>query len=110
MSVLELESAAQFDHIKSESEWTLVDFWAPWCAPCQLMLPVFGRVAESFASEVTSAKANVDDHSALASRFGIRGVPTLVLLHKGQVVDQLSGAQPQTAVASWIQKHLDQRK
>ncbi len=108
MSVLELESTAQFDHISAESEWTLVDFWAPWCAPCQMMLPTFGRVAESFAEQVTSAKANVDDHGDLAKRFGIRGVPTLILLHNGQPVDQLSGAQPEAAVTHWLQQKLQQ--
>ena len=106
MSVLELKDIAQFDEITKESEWTLIDFWAPWCAPCQIMLPVFCKVADDFKSTVTATTIDVDEHTDIAKNFGIRGIPALVLLHKGEVAAQLTGAQPKETLTNWLRQHI----
>ena len=107
MSVLELKDTAHFKQVSTDSDWTLVDFWAPWCGPCKMMLPVLDNIAERFASRITTTKANVDEQQDLAGQFGVRGIPTLVLLHKGRPVDQLVGAQPEAGVSRWLNQHLD---
>ncbi len=71
------------------------------------MLPILDKVAETYSTHLTTTKANVDEHQQLAGQFGIRGVPTLVLLHKGQPVSQLVGAQPEQAVNRWINQHFE---
>ncbi|WP_461537284.1 thioredoxin [Spongorhabdus nitratireducens] len=107
MSVLELKDKAHFEQVSSDSDWTLVDFWAPWCGPCKMMLPVLDSVAQKYADQLTTTKVNVDEQQALAGQFSVRGIPTLVLLHKGKPVDQLVGAQPEAGVSQWLNKHLE---
>ncbi|MRI33124.1 thioredoxin [Endozoicomonas sp. OPT23] len=106
MSVLDIKDSSHFQQISEESDWTLVDFWAPWCGPCKMMSPVLEKVAADYQQQLTTTKANVDDLQQLAGQFGIRGIPTLVLLHKGKAVDQISGAQPEQALSRWLDKHL----
>ncbi len=106
MSVLDIKDSNHFAQISNESEWTLVDFWAPWCGPCKMMTPVLEKVAVDYQKQLTTTKANVDELQQLASQFGIRGIPTLVLLHNGKPVDQISGAQPEQALNKWLDKHL----
>jgi thioredoxin 1 len=70
----------------------LVDFWAPWCGPCQIMGPVVEEVATQYAGTLKVGKLNVDDHPAVAQRYGITGIPALFFFQQGQVVDRVVGA------------------
>jgi len=78
----------------------LVDFWASWCMPCIRQAPVVGDIAAEFADKVKVVKVDVDSNQALAARFGIRGIPTLLILNNGQVVDRMVGVQPKSAIAA----------
>jgi thioredoxin 1 len=84
----------------------LVDFWAPWCGPCQVMAPVIDELATAFAGRATVGKVNVDEQPALAARYGIRSIPTLLIFHDGQVVDQAIGVVPKQALAAKLAARL----
>lgn len=84
----------------------LVDFWAPWCGPCRMIAPVLDQLAEEFAGKVKIMKMNVDENPDTPSRFGVMGIPTLILFKDGQEVDKLVGALPKQAFVDMLNKHL----
>lgn len=82
----------------------LVDFWATWCAPCRAIGPIVEEMAETYSGKIKVAKMNVDDNPATPGRYGVRGIPTLILFKKGEVVDQVVGAVPKSQVQGLIAK------
>ena len=95
--------AGQFDRVALESAIpVLVDFWAPWCGPCKSMHPVLEQLARKHRGRVLVAKLNTEESPEFASRFGIRGVPTLILFNHGQEVSRQVGAVPGPVLESMI--------
>jgi thioredoxin 1 len=72
----------------------LVDFWAPWCGPCRAIAPIVDELADDYAGKLKVVKVNVDDNPMTPARFGVRGIPNLIIVKNGQVAEQIIGAVP----------------
>ena len=90
-------NAANFDSTIA-SGTVLVDFWAPWCGPCKMQGPILDKVAEKVGDKAVLAKVNVDESPALAAKFGVRSIPTLILFKNGQKVNDFIGVQQEAAL------------
>ncbi|MBO3462082.1 thioredoxin [Aetokthonos hydrillicola Thurmond2011] len=84
----------------------LVDFWAPWCGPCRMVAPVVDEIAAQYDGQIKVVKVNTDENPNVASQYGIRSIPTLMIFKGGQKVDMVVGAVPKTTLASTLEKHL----
>ncbi len=100
-------SDSNFEALVLKSEIpALVDFWASWCAPCRAIAPIVEEMANEYVGKVRVAKMNVDDNPATPGRYGVRGIPTLILFKGGKVVDQLVGAVPKNQIKDLIEKGI----
>jgi thioredoxin 2 len=84
----------------------LIDFWAPWCAPCRIVAPGVERLSQELAGQLKAVKVNTDEAPALQERFGIRGIPTLILMDGGKERDRVTGAMNVNALRQWVQQRL----
>ncbi|HEU4652569.1 MAG TPA: thioredoxin [Steroidobacteraceae bacterium] len=100
--ITELDTASFESAIKDEKP-VLVDFWAPWCGPCRVQLPILDRLASSAGDDYRLYKVNVDDHANLAQRFRISSIPTLLLFRGGELIRQFRGLQNEDTLRRALQ-------
>lgn len=93
------------DVLKSDRP-VLVDFWAEWCAPCRMLAPTVEAVAEKYATTATVVKLNVDHNPSVSQRYGIKGIPTLILFKNGKEEERVVGATSEQAISRMLDKHV----
>jgi putative thioredoxin len=102
-------TAANFESVVIDGSFerpVLVDFWADWCAPCRMLMPILAKLAEEYRGRFILAKLNTEEERALAAQFGIRSLPTVQLFKEGRPVDQFMGALPESQVREFLDRHL----
>lgn len=96
---------ADFDSEVLQSKLpVIVDFWAEWCAPCRAIAPIVKELAGEYEGKVRIVKMNIDENPAAPGRYGIRSIPTLLAFQDGQVVEQVQGARPKSALEEMVQR------
>ena len=106
LGILEVSDATFDQEVLRSEQPVLVDFWAVWCGPCKAIAPVVDNLAATYAGKLKVAKVNVDENGATPSRYGIRGIPTLLLFKGGKVADQIVGYVPQNVIEEKVQRLL----
>ena len=91
----------------SSTQPVLVDFWAEWCRPCHMLAPTVAEIAHDYAGKLKVGKMDVDRNSATPMRYGVRGIPTMLLFKGGQPVAQKVGAAPRSQIQQWLESNLD---
>jgi thioredoxin 2 len=99
--------ADSFDEEIRASMPVLVDFWAPWCGPCRMISPLVEEMGREYAGRLKVVKLDIDQAPAIASRFGVQGIPLLMLLRDGQEIDRVVGAVPPTVLRNMLEQHVD---
>src|SRR6188474_3084541 len=84
----------------------LIDFWAPWCAPCRAIAPIVEEISETYAGKLKVVKMNVDDNPKTPSRYGVRGIPNLIVFHSGQVKEQITGLRSKADLVKLIDRAI----
>ncbi len=102
MSTLKVTDETFERDVLQAGQPVLVDFWAEWCGPCKQIAPVLDQIAEELAGRVTIAKLNIEDSPMTPGRYGVRGIPTMMLFKDGQMSAMKVGAMPKAKILEWL--------
>lgn len=98
---------SNFEEVVMKSDKTvMLDFWAEWCGPCRMIAPFVEQMAEEYKGRAVIGKVDVDSNPGVASRFGIRNIPTIIFIKNGEVIDKQVGAVPKNVLVSKLESHL----
>ena len=106
MATKSVTDASFADDVLNASEPVLVDFWAEWCGPCKMIGPSLEEISDELAGKVTIAKINIDDNPDAPAKYGVRGIPTMILFKGGQPAATKVGAAPKSALKGWIESEI----
>ena len=101
MSAIDINKNNFHNEVLNSDKPVLLDFWAPWCGPCRMVVPIVEEIARE-RSDIKVGKVNVDEQPELASQFGVMSIPTLLVLKDGKVVNQAMGARPKNAILAML--------
>ena len=101
MSALNIDSNNFRNEVLNSEKPVLLDFWAPWCGPCRMVVPIVEEIARE-RPDIKVGKVNVDENPELAAQFGVMSIPTLVVMKNGQIVSQAMGARPKKAILAML--------
>ncbi len=105
-NVMELQDADFATQVEDKDGVVVVDFWAPWCAPCRMVAPIVEALADEYEGKVRFAKVNVDEAQGVASKYGIRSIPTIGIFRDGEAVNGVVGAVPKQVLVQAIEETL----
>src|SRR5947199_6844993 len=105
--VTEVSDSSFEQDVLNADQPVLVDFWAEWCAPCRMLAPTVDAVAEKYAGTARVVKLNVDDNPTVSQKYGIKGIPTLILFKGGKEEERIVGATSKEAISRLFEKHLN---
>ena len=105
-NVLEVTDDSFEKEVLQSEQPVLVDFWAAWCGPCRMIAPTVEALANDYVGKAKIAKVNVDENANIPAKYGIRGIPTLLIFNNGQVKEQLVGAAGRDAIEKLLLKHI----
>jgi thioredoxin 1 len=103
--IMTSDSSFEDDVLKSDRP-VVVDFWAEWCGPCKMIAPFLEELAAEKGDQVTVAKVNIDDNPLTPTKYGVRGIPTLMLFKNGEIAATKVGAMPKTKLYEWVEEAL----
>lgn len=95
-----------FDITINSEKPVLVDFWAQWCGPCRMLLPIISELADEMCDKINICKCNVDDNLEIAEKFGVMSIPTLLIFKNGKLVNQKTGATSKELLKNWIESNI----
>ena len=104
-SIIINDSNFEQEVLKSDS-LTLVDFWAEWCGPCKMIGPALEEISEEMKEDIRITKLNIDENPSTPQKYGVRGIPTLLLFRNGEVVAEKVGALPKNQLSEWISQNI----
>ena len=105
-NLIQVDNKNYNQEVANSSQPILVDFWAPWCGPCRAVAPILEQLATKYEGKLKIGKVNVDEESALASKFRVMSIPTLILFKKGEVVGQMVGLRSVQELENLISKAI----
>lgn len=107
MAIVNLDDQSFANEVENENAGTvLVDFWAPWCAPCKMLAPVLDEIDAEIGDKVKISKLNVDENPEIPGRFGVLSIPTLILFKDGKEVNKMVGFQSKEQLLEWLNEYI----
>ena len=103
MATVEITDDNFENTVLKSDKYFLLDFWAPWCAPCAMLSPVLEDLSNEMSTKLTIGKINIDSELQTGTKYGVRGIPFLLLFHNGEVIDQKVGAANKSSIKEWLE-------